>query len=421
MRQALTLSKSLTFMKFPLDFFLIMYIFILMDVTEGRVWAEILLDRLVNNYKIIKRKVKSSGIMAAIKADAYGHGAVEIARTLEAEGVFMFGVASVEEGIELRQGGITSRILVLSPVLYSQVDVVFEYNLIPTISEMKFFNLLDEKARVLKKPILVHIEVDTGMTRTGFPYNTASAAIRKIRRSPHIKIEGLFSHFPLADRDGAFTKTQIRQLDTLVRDLARHKIKPRFIHLANSSGIFKHIDSHHNLVRPGIALYGLASSPDIRYGKGFMPVMALKSKVVSVRTVKAHTPVSYGHTFVTKKRSKIATISIGYGDGYPRVLSNIADVLIKGKRARIVGTVCMDLIMVDVTYIAGVKVGDVVTLIGKDGKEEITAEECARKSKTIVYEITSGIGPRVARVFKYNDRFISVRNLLGRWRYDGKV
>lgn len=408
-------------MKFPLDFILIMYIFILMNVTEGRVWAEIFLDHLVNNYKIIKRKVKRSRIMAAIKADAYGHGAVEIARILEAEGVFMFGVASVEEGIELRQGGITSRILVLSPVLYSQVDEVLEYDLMPTISELKFFNLLDEKVRRLKKPILVHIEVDTGMTRTGLPYDTALATIRKIQRSPYIKIEGLFSHFPLADGDGVFTKKQISQLDILVRDLAQHKIRPSFVHLANSSGIFRYSDSHHNLVRPGIALYGLAASPDIRYGKGFIPVMALKSKIVNIRSVKAHTPVGYGHTFVTKKRSKIATISIGYGDGYPRVLSNIADVLVKGKRARIIGTVSMDLIMVDITHIKDVAIGDVVTLIGKDGKEEITAEECAMKSKTIVYEITSGIGPRVARVFKYNNRFISVRNLLGRWRYDGKA
>lgn len=414
-------TDPLSFPKFPLDFFLIMYIFILMNVTEGRVWAEIYLDHLVNNFSIIKKKVKSARIMAAIKADAYGHGALETARILEAEGVFMFGVASVEEGIELRQGGITSPILVLSPILYSQLDEVLEYNLIPTISEPKFYHLLEEKARLLKKPVNVHVEVDTGMTRTGLPYKTASTTMKKIKRSPYINIEGIFSHFPLADGDGAFTESQIKKLNALIKDLARHRIKPPFIHLANSSGIFKHIDSHFNLVRPGIALYGLTASPSIRYSRAFTPVMVLKSKVVNIRVVKAHTPVSYGHTFRTKKQSRIATISVGYGDGYPRVLSNIADVLIRGKRARIIGTVCMDLIMVDITHIKGARVGDIVTLIGKDGKEEITAEECAKKAKTIVYEITSGIGPRVARVFKYNDRLISVRNLLGRWRYDGKL
>jgi len=417
----LTLSKALTFSKFPLDFFLIMYIFILMNVTEGRVWAEIYLDHLVDNYKIIKRKAKNAKIMAAIKADAYGHGALETARILEAEDVFMFGVASVEEGIELRQGGITLPILVLSPVLYSQIDEILEYNLIPTISELEFFNILEDKARLLKKSIVVHIEVDTGMTRTGIPYDNAATAMKKIGKSPYIKIEGIFSHFPLADGDGAFTKGQIKKLKVLIKDLERYKIKPPFIHLANSSGIFKHIDSHFNLVRPGIALYGLTASPEIEYSRAFTPVMFLKSKIVNVRDVKAQTPVSYGHTFVTKKRSRIATISVGYGDGYPRALSNIADVIIRGKRARIVGTVCMDLVMADITHIKSARVGDIVTLIGRDGKEEITAEECARKANTIVYEITSGIGPRVARIFKYNDRLISVRNLLGRWRYDGKL
>lgn len=417
----MTLTKALTFLKFPLDFFLIMYIFILMNVTEGRVWAEIYLDHLVNNYKIIKKKVKKAKIMAAIKADAYGHGALETARILEAEDVFMFGVASIEEGIELRQGGITSPILVLSPILYSQIDEALEYDLIPTISELKFFDILEEKARTFKKPITVHIEVDTGMTRTGLPYSNAATVVKKIKKSPHIKIEGLFSHFPLADNDGDFTKGQIKKLKLLIKDLDKNMLKPPFVHLANSSGIFKHSDSHFNLVRPGIALYGLTASPGIRYSRAFKPVMHLKSKIVNIRKVKAQTPVSYGHTFVTKKRSRIATVSVGYGDGYPRALSNVADVLIRGKRARIIGTVCMDLIMVDITHIMSARVGDIVTLIGKDGKQEITAEECAKKANTIVYEITSGIGPRVARVFKYNERLISVRNLLGRWRYDGKL
>jgi alanine racemase len=398
-----------------------MYIFILMKVTEGRVWAEIYLDRLVNNYKIIQHRAKNARIMAAIKADAYGHGALETARILEAEGVFMFGVASIEEGIELRQGGITSPILVLSPVLYPQIDEVLEYDLIPTISELTFFNALEEKAKSLKKPVSVHVEVDTGMTRTGLSYDAALNSMQKIEKSPYIKIQGIFSHFPLADGDGAFTRGQINKFKTLVRDLKQHKIKPPYIHLANSSGIFKHIDSHFNLVRPGIALYGLTASPDIRYNKAFAPVMVLKSKVVNIRNVEGKTSVSYGHTFTTKKSSKIATISVGYGDGYPRAFSNTADIIIRGKRARVIGAVCMDLIMADISHIKGVQLNDIVTLIGKDGKEEITAEECARKANTIVYEITSGIGPRVARVFKYNERLISVRNLLGRWRYDGKL
>jgi len=390
-----------------------------MTLTEGRVWAEIYLDRLIHNYKTIEKRVNRAKIMAAIKADAYGHGAVEVARALEAEGSGMFGVASVEEGVELRQAGVNSKILVLSPILYSQIETIVEYDLIPTISEMKFFNILAKKVMALRKPMLVHVEIDSGMTRTGIPYDRAVEAITKIEQSPLIMIEGLFSHFPLADGDGAFTKKQIREFQQLMRALRRRNINPPYLHLANSSGIFKHSDAHFNLVRPGISLYGLTASPQIRYSRTLAPVMALKSRVVNIRNVGKNTPVSYGHTYRTKRRSTIATVSIGYGDGYPRALSNKGAVLIKGKRAPIIGTICMDLMMVDVTGMRGVAVGDTVTLIGRDGRQEITAEECAQHSHTIVYEITSGIGPRVARVFKVGDHVVSVRNLLGRWRYEG--
>ena len=396
-----------------------MYMIYLMNHTEGRVWAEIYLDRLVNNYKIIKRQVKKAKIMAAIKADAYGHGAIEVARTLEAEDIYMFGVASIEEGVELRQAGVNSKILVLSPILYSQIDAVIEYNLIPTISELGFFKLLDNKMQKLRRSILVHVEVDTGMTRTGIPYQDVKATIRKIKRSPFVKIEGIFSHFPLADADGSFTKKQIEEFSTLIGDLKRQKVNPTLVHLANSSGIFKYPDSHFNLVRPGIALYGLTASTNTNYTKGLLPVMKLKSRVVNIRNAAANTAISYGHTYKTKIRSRIATISVGYGDGFPRALSNRGAVLCKGKSVPIVGAICMDLIMIDVTDIKDVQIGDVVTLIGKDGREEITAEECAQKSHTIVYEITSGIGPRVARVFKVKNQIISVRNLLGRWRNNG--
>jgi alanine racemase len=396
-----------------------MYKIILMNTTEGRVWAEVYLDRISHNYKLIKQKVERAEIMAAIKADAYGHGAVEVARTLEAEGIYMFGVASLEEGIELRKAGITSKILVLSPIIYSQIDALLEYNLIPTISELGFFKLLDKKLRVRQKPMVVHIEVDTGMTRTGIPYRDAHSTIQKIDTSPFITIEGIFSHFPLADADGSFTKKQIEEFNDLIKNLKRVSINPHFVHIANSAGIFRYGRSHFNLVRPGIALYGLNSSPEVNFAEKFLPAMVLKSRVVNLRKVSNGTAVSYGHTYKTKRKSIIATVSVGYGDGYPRALSNCGEVLINGVRAPIIGTVCMDLIMIDVTDIKGVKVGDIVTLIGKDGCEMVTAEECAVKSNTIVYEITSGIGPRVARVFKVRDRVISVRNLLGRWRNGG--
>jgi alanine racemase len=391
----------------------------LMNASEGRVWAEISLNRLIDNYRIVRNAVGSAKIMAAIKADAYGHGAIEVARILEAEGIYMFGVAGIEEGIELREAGISSKILVLSPILYSQIDATLEYDIIPTVSELGFFEILDKKLKSVGRPYLVHIEIDTGMTRTGFPLDEAKQAIETIAASPRVKIDGVFSHFPLADANGSFTKGQIARFKQIIEELRPSNVDLGSVHLANSSGIFKWPNSHHNLVRPGIALYGLRSSPNITYKGDFKPVMALKSRIVNVRDVDAQTPVSYGHTYATKRRSQIATVSVGYGDGYPRLLSNKGEVLIHQQRAPIVGTVCMDLIMVDITDVPEVRVGDIVTLFGQDGAAEISVEECAIKADTIVYEITSGIGPRVARVFKMRDEVVKIRTLLGRWGNGG--
>lgn len=387
-----------------------------MNQLIGRTWAEIYLDRLINNYKLVKKTVGNKKIMAAIKADAYGHGAIEVAKTLQKLNVDMLGVASVEEGIELRLAGIKTKIVILSPIMCEQIDECIEYNLIPTISELAFFEELNKKLMRHKKPILLHIEVDTGMTRTGFLYDKAVDAIKRISESPYIKIEAIFSHFPLADSDGAFSERQIKKLLHLITELRYLKIRPRFIHIANSSGIFRYPKSHFNLIRPGISLYGLSPSSNFNYNNDFQPVMSLKSKIVNLHTVPPNTPISYGHTYSTRRTSRIATLSVGYGDGYPRILSNNAEVLCHGKRARIVGAICMDLMMIDVTDIPQAKLGDVVTLIGEDGKEKICAEELAQRANTIVYEITSGIGPRVARVFKNKDRIVSVRNLLGRWQ-----
>ncbi|MGD8979770.1 MAG: alanine racemase [candidate division WOR-3 bacterium] len=390
-----------------------------MNASEGRVWAEISLNRLIDNYRIVRKAVGSAKIMAAIKADAYGHGAIEVARILESEGIYMFGVAGIEEGIELREAGIRSKILVLSPILYNQIDATLEYDIIPTVSELGFFEILDKKLKSLGRPYLVHVEIDTGMTRTGFPIDQAKQAIETIASSPCVKIDGVFSHFPLADANGSFTKGQIARFRQIIDEIRPSEVDLGSVHLANSSGIFKWPNSHHNLVRPGIALYGLRSSPNLTYQGDFKPVMALKSRVVNVRVVDAQTPISYGHTFATKRRSQIATVSVGYGDGYPRLLSNKGEVLIRRRRAPIVGTVCMDLIMVDITDMPDVRVGDIVTLFGQDGAAEISVEECAIKANTIVYEITSGIGPRVARVFKMKDDVVKIRTLLGRWGNGG--
>jgi alanine racemase len=253
------------------------------------------------------------------------------------------------------------------------------------------------------------------MTRTGFSLRHAKQAVETIAASPRIIIDGVFSHFPLADTDGSFTEHQIENFRNVIDDLRMARINIGSVHLANSSGIFRWPDAHCDLVRPGIALYGLRSSPNITYPGDFKSVMALKSRVVNIRVVETNTPISYGHTFTAQRRSQIATVSVGYGDGYPRLLSNKGEVLIHSRHAPIVGTVCMDLIMIDVTDIPQVQIGDIVTLFGEDGEAKISAEECATRANTIVYEITSGIGPRVARVFKMNNQVVTIRTLLGRW------
>ncbi len=378
----------------------------------GRVWAEIDLGELVRNYKKVKRCCEGAKILFPIKADAYGHGAIEIGRALEHAGVFMFGVAGVEEGIELRIGGIKKPILVLSPIPYEGTDAIFEYDLRPTISDVNFFKLFRSRTHRYDKKVMVHIEIDTGMTRTGLPYNESLEIIKMINQDRNFSIEGIFTHYPVADTNAKFSRQQIVALTKLKKRLGRSGIRPKFLHIANTAGIICGLGGGLNLARPGIALYGLLPSDKVQNKLNLQPVLALKSMVVNVREVAKGTPVSYGHTFRAKRYCKIATLSVGYGDGYPLSLSNKAEVIIRGKRARVIGAVCMDLLMTDVTHIPGVKVNDVATLIGREKGEEITAQELATKAKTIVYEITCGIGPRVPRVYYYNHKFIRIRNLL---------
>jgi len=377
----------------------------------GRVWAEIDLGKLVDNYKKIKHLCLGAKIMAPIKADAYGHGAIEVGQTLERTGIYMFGVASVGEGIELRKCGIRRPILVLSPIPFEEIDAIFEYNLRPTITDISFLDILEDKMRFRRRKLPVHIEVDTGMTRTGLPYDIAFDIICRISSFRNFTVEGIFTHFPSADTDTKFSRRQVSVFEQLKNRVTRSGIRPKLYHIANTAGIINKLNGRFNLARPGIALFGLLPSAKIHNLPGLKPILELKTMIVNIRDVSRGIPISYGPSYRTKRRSRIATLSVGYGDGYPRYLSNIGEVLIKGKRAKIVGSVCMDLMMVDITHIPNVSVNDIATLIGREGGNEITAQELAGKAHTIIYEIICGIGPRVPRVYYYKNRFIRVRNL----------
>jgi alanine racemase len=362
-------------------------------------WAQIDLDNLTHNYHQIKDLVSPGvKIMACVKAEAYGHGLIQVSRQLASCGVDFLAVASVDEAIALRKAGIDLRVLVLGLALEQDLSCVFEYRITPTVCSLSVARELSRQARLRNQTVDVHIKVDTGMGRIGIIHDKAYAFVKKISNLPNIRIEGIFTHLACADTDEKLTGRQIRLFGSLVKRLRDGGVAIPLVHAANSMGVIAYKGSHFNMVRPGLVLYGLRPCEDA--GLDIRPVMALKTRVVFIKDVKAGSGVSYGHTYVTSVSTRIATLPIGYGDGYPRNLSNIGPVLINGQRFSISGRICMDQVMVDVGA-ASVKVGDEAVLIGKQGGFRISAETLAAVSETIPYEIVCGIGSRVPRVYTH--------------------
>ncbi len=360
-------------------------------------WAEVDLEALAFNLSRVKKRLSpKTRILATIKADGYGHGLIPVARKLAANQVDYFGVASIDEGIEIRSAGIKIPILVLGLVLKGDAEPLFRYKLTPTICSYDQAAELDCFGQRLARKIKVHIKVDTGMGRIGLPGQEVLRLVRKILALRFIEIEGIFTHFAFADTSKKITRGQIGQLDNLLSELKSEKIHVPLVHAANSMGILAYRDSHFNMVRPGLVLYGLYPKQGLEIK--LKPVLSLKTRVVYVKKVSKGCGISYGHIYVAKNNTTIVTLPIGYGDGYPRNLSNIGPVLIRGKRFKISGRICMDQIMVDVGNLK-VRTGDEAVLIGSQGKERITAEELARLSNTISYEIVCGLGSRIPRVY----------------------
>jgi alanine racemase len=360
-------------------------------------WVQVDLDNLTYNLEQIKKRLaKGIKIMACVKAEAYGHGLIPVSRQLAACGVDFLAVASIDEAITLRKAGIDCRVLVLGATLEQNIKPLFDYHVTPTVCSLAFAQALDRQARLRGRDIEVHLKIDTGMARLGVMHDRAYAFVKKMVMLKNIRVEGIFTHLACADTNEALTRNQIRLFDALIKRLKKASIIIPLVHTANSMGVVSYTNSHFNMVRPGLILYGLypreGLSIDLR------PVMTLKTRVIYTKTVSRGCGVSYGHTYVTRRATKIATLPIGYGDGYPRNLSNIAPVLINGKRFTIAGRVCMDQIMVDVGS-AAVGVGDEVVLIGSQGGRHISAGSLADLSGTIPYEIVCGIGSRVPRVY----------------------
>ncbi|HDZ62484.1 MAG TPA: alanine racemase [Nitrospirae bacterium] len=362
-----------------------------------KTFAEIDLNALTHNLGVVRNKTgHNTSILAVVKANAYGHGAVEVSRHLLKKSASMLGVAFADEGIILRQAGIKAPILVFFDA--KNIDAFLEHSLTPVIFDVQSAKALSSKAVKYNQKIAVHLKVDTGMGRVGVPAATAVTEIQKIACMRNLKLEGIMSHFSDSDMTKKeFAKLQLNRFTNLVASLKNKKINFRFTHIANSASVLQFPQAHFNLVRPGIMLYG--------YGPGkrnsLQPVLSLKSRILFIKTVPSRTPVSYGRTFVTKRQSTIATIPIGYADGYSRKLSNCGEVLICGKRAPVIGRVCMDTIMVDITKIPGVNENSEVVLIGKQGKNKITASDIADKIGSIPYEVLTSIGGRISRIYNY--------------------
>jgi len=371
------------------------------------VWAEVDLDALKNNVQEMRRITKPSAqLMAVVKANGYGHGIEQTARTALQSGASWLGVALLQEAVTLRDKGITAPILILGYTPAEDAAEVINYDISQTIFTVEDAQTFAAAAHRLGKKAKVHIKIDTGMGRLGFcPQGDTLDKIWGLSQLPDLEIEGIFTHFATADEaDKSFAEEQFMRFQQLLKQLAARHIYIKWRHCANSAAVIDLPYTHLDLVRPGIALYGYYPSPDVNHDLvKLIPVMSLKARVAFVKEVAAGCSISYGRKYIAKKKTLIATIPLGYGDGYSRLLSNQGEVLIKGKRAPVVGRVCMDQLMVDVGHIPDVQQGDEVVLLGRQEGEVITADELSEKLGTISYEVLCMISDRVPRVYLNNN------------------
>ena len=375
-----------------------------MDTSGRPTWAEIDLDALAHNFRVIRERVGPSvKILAAVKANAYGHGAAECATRVEREGVDWFGVALPEEGIELRTAGISKPILCLGGIWAGQENACLQQALTPVVYRLDVVEALDCAAKDAGTAVDVHLKIDSGMGRLGVRADDVPDFCAALKRFANIRVDGLMTHLASADdkEQTDFTALQLQRFEQAVAAFRDHGFKPTYIHAANSAGLFTFAESRANMVRPGGALYGFTrdvlppnlDTPPLR------PVMSLYSRIMLLKRVPKGDKLGYGGTFETKRDSVIATIPIGYDDGYRRAFSNQARVIVRGQFAPVVGRVSMDLTIIDVTEVADVSLDDRVTLLGNDGDCSITAEDLGEFAGTISYEITCGISSRVPRIF----------------------
>ena len=389
-----------------------------MEIIQKRTWAEIDLDAAAYNLAAIRERIgEKTKLCCVIKADAYGHGAVRLAKEYEALGADWLAISNIEEAIQLRRAGITLPMLVLGFTPPEAADLLAENNISQCAYSLRYCRLLSENAQKSGVSVKIHIKVDTGMSRLGFYFqdlNRDTAVVDEIREAcslPGLVPEGIFTHFAVADsgKDGMmFTMRQFGCFKELIETLSHKGIEFPVRHCANSGATLDYSLSHMQMVRAGIILYGILPSGDIMHSEELKPVMSLRAVISHIKEIEPGSDISYGRTYTAEKKLRVATVPIGYADGYPRALSGRADMLVHGVRCPILGRICMDQCMIDVTNVPDAKMGDTATMIGRDGDEEIRVEELASMLDVIPYEVICGISKRVTRVYLKNGQEDSV-------------
>jgi len=365
--------------------------------------VEINLTKLDKNIQKIKSLLKpDTELMAVVKANAYGHGIVEVAKQALKSGARFLGVAVPEEGVQLREAGINCDILVLSGIDIDQIDLVVDYNLSVCIFSIDMAKLINQKAGNKQKKTKVHVKIDSGMGRIGVrSIDEATRLCIEIEKMDYLILEGIFTHFACADEcdDNGYSVMQLERFNKVLGEIEKAGIKPRWIHAANTASIINYPESHYNLVRTGIGMYGYEPKYSTKKGLGLEPVLNWHTKIVYLKEIGLGCSVSYGRTYIAEGPRKVATLPVGYGDGYSRLLSNKGWVIIRGRKAPIIGNICMDQMLVDVTDIPDVQIGDDVVLIGHQGNESIYADDIAKLYGTISYEVVTNINKRVPRIY----------------------
>jgi len=383
----------------------------------GPTWVEINLDAIASNVKNIKKLIgDKKELMAVVKGNAYGHDILEIASVVLNNGATRLAVARLEEGIFLRKTGVTVPILVLGLTLKQQAELLVSYNITPTVCEYEMIEKLSESAIKKDKLIKVHLKIDTGMGRIGiFPHDILRF-IKRVRTLKNVEIEGIFTHFSVADeKDKTYTEKQFQKFMEVLTVLEKEGVRIPIKHVGNSATFLDLPHMWLDLVRPGISVYGLYPSREVQKTVKLIPAHSFKTRIVFLKELSMGESIGYGRTYTTRKRrTKVASLPVGYADGYNRLLSNQGEVLVRGNRVSVIGRVCMDQTMIDVSDLPQVEIGDEVVLWGRQGQEEITVEEIADKIKTINYEVVHmSDKKRVPKLFIKNGRPYKIKSMLG--------